>query len=69
MYGFVPLPPGVPIGVVVMSYAGNVNLTLTAEPWAVPDPDMFLSWILEEYLRLFLLAKQNSEKKRIADDC
>lgn len=51
-HGFVPLPPGVPIGVVVGSYDGNVTLTLTAEPWAVPDGDRFLAWVLDEYLNL-----------------
>ena len=62
IHGFVPLPPGIPIGVVVMSYAGNINLTLTAEPWAVPDADQFLAWILEEYLRLLELAKQKEKR-------
>jgi WS/DGAT C-terminal domain len=52
MYGFVPLPPGIPVGVVVMSYAGNINCTVAAEPWAVPDGDQFMVWVLEEYLRL-----------------
>jgi diacylglycerol O-acyltransferase / wax synthase len=51
-HGFVPLPPGVPVGVVVGSYDNHVTLTLAAEPWAVPDGDQFLSWVLEEYLRL-----------------
>ena len=50
--GFVPLPPGLPIGVVVQSYAGNMTLSVNAEPWAVPDADKFLMWVLEEYVRL-----------------
>ena len=58
MHGFVPLPPGIPIGVVVMSYAGNVNLTVTAEPWAVPDSDRFLTWVLDEYMNLLMAAKE-----------
>lgn len=52
MAGFLPLPPGIPVGVVVMSYAGVVSLTVTAQPWAVPDADQFLLWMLEEYQRL-----------------
>jgi hypothetical protein len=52
LYGFVPLPPGIPVGVVIMSYAGEMYLTVTAEPWAIPDPDQFTAWILEEYLSL-----------------
>jgi hypothetical protein len=63
IYGFVPLPPGIPIGVVVMSYAGNVNLTITAEPWAVPDADQFLVWVLEEYSNLLNAARQKSDEK------
>lgn len=50
--GFLPLPPGVPVGVVIKSYAGTVSLTVTAQPWAVPDADQFLLWMLDEYQRL-----------------
>eukprot|EP00560_Eucampia_antarctica_P003316 CAMPEP_0197842728 /NCGR_PEP_ID=MMETSP1437-20131217/46908_1 /TAXON_ID=49252 ORGANISM="Eucampia antarctica, Strain CCMP1452" /NCGR_SAMPLE_ID=MMETSP1437 /ASSEMBLY_ACC=CAM_ASM_001096 /LENGTH=220 /DNA_ID=CAMNT_0043452651 /DNA_START=697 /DNA_END=1359 /DNA_ORIENTATION=+ len=50
--GFFPLPPGVPVGVIVQSYAGTVSLSVTAEKWAVPDADKFIGWILEEYQRL-----------------
>jgi hypothetical protein len=60
LYGFVPLPPGVPIGVTVMSYAGNLNCTVAAEPWAVPDGDQFLVWVLEEYLLLVDAAKKRA---------
>lgn len=56
LHGFVPCPPGVPIGVVVSSYAGNVSLTLSAEPWAVPDGNLFLSYVLEEYKSLLAQA-------------
>jgi diacylglycerol O-acyltransferase / wax synthase len=52
VHGFVPLPPGIPIGVVVGSYADNVQLSLSAEPWAVPDGDQFLVYVLEEYQAL-----------------
>ena len=50
--GFLPLPSGIPIGVVVSSYANKLMLTVMAEPWAVPDADLFLSWIVEEYQTL-----------------
>ena len=60
LYGFVPLPPGVPIGVTVMSYAGNLNCTIAAEPWAVPDGDQFLVWVSEEYLRFVDAAKKRT---------
>jgi len=50
--GFLPLPPGIPVGVVVQSYAGYVSISVTAEKWAVPDADKFLGWVLEEYQRL-----------------
>lgn len=61
MFGFVPLPPGVPVGVVVGSYAGSMHLTLTAEPWAVPDGDQFLAWVLEEYLKLLSAARRRKD--------
>lgn len=51
--GFVPLPPGVPIGVAVQSYAGDFSLSVTAQPWAVPDADQFLIWVLEGYQRMY----------------
>jgi hypothetical protein len=38
--------------VVVQSYAGEMSLSVTAEKWAVPDPDSFLIWVMEEYERL-----------------
>lgn len=50
--GFLPLPPGVPIGVVVQSYAGEISLTVTADTRAVPDADRFMYWLLEEYEKL-----------------
>jgi len=55
--GFVPLPPGLPMGIVLGSYAGHITMTLSACPWAVPDGDQFLSWVLEEYLELVKAAK------------
>lgn len=50
--GFLPLPPGIPIGMVVGSYNKQITLTVTAEPWAVPDADRFLGWVVEEYQTL-----------------
>ncbi|KAG7357498.1 putative wax ester synthase/diacylglycerol acyltransferase [Nitzschia inconspicua] len=47
--GFLPLPPGIPLGVVVSSYNQQISLTVTAEPWAVPDADQFLLWAQEEF--------------------
>ena len=52
MAGFLPLPPGIPIGVSITSYCGTISLSVTAEPWAVPNSDQFLKWMLEEYTRL-----------------
>jgi WS/DGAT C-terminal domain/Wax ester synthase-like Acyl-CoA acyltransferase domain len=56
MYAFVPLPPGIPIGLVVQSYNGTVSCTVTAEPWAVPDGDQFLIWMMQEYKTLVQVA-------------
>lgn len=50
---FTPLPAGIPIGVVVSSYAGELSISVTAEPWAVPDADKFVTWVLEEYKFLY----------------
>jgi len=47
--GFLPLPAGVPVGLVVNSYDGKMSLTVTAEEYAVPDADQFLGWVKEEY--------------------
>ena len=47
--GFLPLPPGLPIGVVVGSYGSVIHLSVNADKWAVPDADIFLSWVLDEY--------------------
>jgi len=49
---FVPLPPGVPIGVLVRSYAGQMMISLNADKRIVPDADKFTDWILEEYEKL-----------------
>ncbi|KAL3808656.1 hypothetical protein ACHAXA_001228 [Cyclostephanos tholiformis] len=61
--GFIPLPPGIPIGVVVQSYNGTVSLSLTAESWAVPDADKFLGWVLDEYRRLCSEASKSEGKR------
>jgi len=47
--GFLPLPPGIPVGVVIQSYNDMISISLTAEKWAIPDADRFLGWVLEEY--------------------
>jgi hypothetical protein len=47
--GFLPLPAGVPVGLVVGSYENKISLTVTAEEYAVPDPDQFLGWVRDEY--------------------
>ena len=63
--GFLPLPPGIPVGLVVQSYAGTMSLTVTAEKWAVPDADQFLSWVLEEYRRLGEAASKLEKEQKV----
>lgn len=46
---FLPLPPGVPVGIVVSSYDGSITFTVEAEKRAVPDADRFADWVLEEF--------------------
>ena len=62
--GFLPLPPGIPIGMVVHSYADRITLSITAKPWAVPDADLFLSWVVEEYQVLLQQARQAGNAKK-----
>jgi hypothetical protein len=61
--GFLPLPPGIPLGMVVQSYANRLSLTVMAEPWAVPDvvSDQFVSWVVEEYEALKKEASLNPD--------
>mmetsp|Transcript_7084 Transcript_7084/g.13026 ORF Transcript_7084/g.13026 Transcript_7084/m.13026 type:complete len:567 (-) Transcript_7084:198-1898(-) len=63
MAGFLPLPPSIPIGVSITSYNGEISLSVTAEPWAVPDSDLFLKWMLEEYARLEKITKAEEKTK------
>jgi len=49
---FLPLPPGIPIGIVVASYDGIISFGLNSDKRAVPDPDKFCDWMLEEYKRI-----------------
>jgi len=52
MSAFLPLPPGIPIGVCVQSYDGEITFTVTADKRAVPDADKFADWMIVEYQRL-----------------
>lgn len=61
-YGFVPLPPGIPIGLVLLSYNGTINCTVTAQSWAVPDADQFIIWMLEEYVNLVKCAQVKQQE-------
>ncbi|GMH60792.1 hypothetical protein TrRE_jg2708 [Triparma retinervis] len=54
--GFVPPPPTVPIGVAVMSYDGTITLTVNGDRRCVPDAELFLAWVLEEYGKLALVS-------------
>jgi hypothetical protein len=56
---FLPLPPGVPIGVALFSYAGVMNVSVNAQAWAVPNADQFLLWVVEEYQRLLELSNHH----------
>eukprot|EP00567_Pseudictyota_dubia_P016914 CAMPEP_0197459574 /NCGR_PEP_ID=MMETSP1175-20131217/51760_1 /TAXON_ID=1003142 /ORGANISM="Triceratium dubium, Strain CCMP147" /LENGTH=595 /DNA_ID=CAMNT_0042994489 /DNA_START=141 /DNA_END=1928 /DNA_ORIENTATION=+ len=49
---FLPLPPGIPIGVVVSSYDGEIGFTVDADKRAVPDADRFGEWMIDEFKRL-----------------
>jgi hypothetical protein len=49
---FLPLPPGVPIGCVISSYAGGMSFGLNCDGRVVPNPELFSAWMLEEYTRI-----------------
>ena len=59
VYGFIPIPPGIPVGVTIMSYQGKICMGLTAESWAVPDGDQFMRWVLEEYRAMIQSARES----------
>lgn len=46
---FLPLPTGIPIGLVVTSYNGRIIMSVDADASVVPDADKFLQWMVEEY--------------------
>ena len=46
---FLPLPRGIPIGIMIMSYAGNVSFSVNADSRAVPDAEQFADWMMEEF--------------------
>ena len=47
---FLPLPPKVPVGVLVTSYDGKIILSVeSADERVVPDTEVFLNYMLEEY--------------------
>lgn len=46
---FLPLPTGIPIGIVVTSYNGRIIMSVDADARVVPDADAFLQWMVEEY--------------------
>jgi hypothetical protein len=49
---------------VVHSYANSITLSIIAKSWAVPDADLFLSWVVEEYQSLL---RQATEEARTAE--
>ena len=52
LFAFLPLQPDIPIGIVVSSYAGKLSFSLNADSRAVPDPELFSDWMIEEYERI-----------------
>lgn len=63
IYGFIPIPPGIPIGLVVQSYNEKMSVCLNAESWAIPDGDQFMVWVLEEYMALIDAARSVAGKQ------
>ena len=65
--GFLPLPPGLPVGIVVGSYGNVISLSINAESWAVPDGDEFLGWVVDEYKLLCKEVALLSNQKQAQD--
>ena len=46
---FLPLPTGIPVGILVTSYNGRIIMSVNADASVVPDADTFLQWMVDEY--------------------
>jgi len=57
---FLPLPPGVPVGVVVQSHDGAFSFTVEAERKAIPDVNTFADWVVAEYTAMQGAASLNA---------
>ncbi len=60
---FLPLPPGIPIGIVLQSYDGKVSFSINADKRAVPNAEQFAEWMLDEYTYL----QQHCEWSKVND--
>ena len=59
---FLPLPPGVPVGICCTSYDGKLILSVEADANIVPDPKQFLDYMLEEYEAIKLIQQNEASK-------
>ena len=57
IFAFIPLPSGIPIGVLIHSYDGVVSLSVHAERRAVPDTEHFIDLMIEEYDRIKMIER------------
>lgn len=46
---FTPLPWGIGLGLMILSYNGTVNIALTTDENLIPDPEAIIEYILDEY--------------------
>jgi diacylglycerol O-acyltransferase len=44
-----PLPPGVSLGVAILSYNNNINVAITTDQDVISDPEHLLQYFMEEY--------------------
>lgn len=44
-----PVPPGSSLGVAVLSYHNYINISMTTEKTVIPDPELLMQYLLEEY--------------------
>lgn len=51
-FALTPIPPGSSLGVAALSYNGHVNVSINTEKVVIPDPELLLRYMMDEYRSL-----------------
>jgi diacylglycerol O-acyltransferase len=46
---FTPLPYGIGLGLMILSYNGHINIAVTTDKKLIPDPELIIQYFLEEF--------------------